>query len=143
MTGPAFFDTNILFYAYSNEDPAKSAIANEMIANAFHHGNGVISSQVLGEFFNSTVLRKKVLSVAAAREIIAVFGVFQVVEIDFSSVEAAIQIHHRFQSSYWDSLVIASARRARCETLWTEDLNNGQDYDGVVAKNPFLMDAKA
>jgi predicted nucleic acid-binding protein len=52
-------------------------------------------------------------------------------------VLTAIQIHRRFGISFWDAMVVSSARRQGCRILWSEDLNDGQDYEGVVVRNPF------
>ena len=49
----------------------------------------------------------------------------------------ALEYRERFRLSYWDSAILAAARISGCDTLLTEDLNPGQDYDGVRAVNPF------
>jgi len=59
------------------------------------------------------------------------------VDIDFTLVCAAIGIHRRFQLRYWDSLIVAAARRSGCTEPLSEDLSHGQDYDGVKVVNPF------
>jgi predicted nucleic acid-binding protein len=59
-------------------------------------------------------------------------------DIDYPMVRAAIENHRRYGIGYWDSLILASAQRFQCPVLYTEDLNHGQDYGGVRARNPFL-----
>jgi predicted nucleic acid-binding protein len=61
MSDKRFFDTNILFYAYDTSDPAKQATAEALVRQAAADGSGVVSTQVLGEFFHATVTRKAVL----------------------------------------------------------------------------------
>ena len=64
---------------------------------------------------------------------------FPTVEITPEIVRSAISFHQRYQTSYWDSAVLASARVLGCHTVYTEDMNHGQDYEGVRVKNPFLL----
>jgi predicted nucleic acid-binding protein len=62
---------------------------------------------------------------------------FQVQPITFDVVSAALEIRERAGLSYWDSATVAAARLSGCSTLLSEDLSDGQDYDGVVVSNPF------
>jgi len=64
-------------------------------------------------------------------------GVLQVVEVDRSLVDAAVEAHRAHQISYWDRLIIAAAQRAGCKRVLSEDLNDGQRYGEVVVENPF------
>lgn len=50
---------------------------------------------------------------------------------------SALSLHQRYQVSHWDALILAAAKEANCETLYTEDLQNGQIYDGITAVDPF------
>lgn len=132
-----FFDTNVLFTAYDSSTPDKQSRAQALIATSTSAGTGHTSVQVLGEFFHVAVVRKKVLTADEAEAIIRSLGGLHLVDIDYPLVRKAIENHRRFQTRYWDSLVIAAAQRSRCRTLYTEDLNTGQEYDGVIATNPF------
>jgi predicted nucleic acid-binding protein len=133
----AFFDTNIIFYAYDSSEPAKQHRAQELLVDAIAGGTGYTSVQVLGEFFHATVLRKKVLTADAAEAIIQSLGGLHMLDVDFPMVRRAIDYHRRFQTSYWDSLILATAQRAGCAIIFSEDLNSAQNYDGVTAVNPF------
>jgi predicted nucleic acid-binding protein len=53
-------------------------------------------------------------------------------------IPRAIALHRKFGTRYWDSLILATAKRAGCNVVLSEDFNSGQDYDGVRAQNPFL-----
>lgn len=137
MSDKRFFDTNILFYAYDTSDPAKQATAEALVRQAAVEANAVLSTQILGEFFYATVIRKRVLDATEAEQVIAALARLQVVDIDVMLVRAAISYHRRYQLRYWDALVVAAAKRAGCVELLSEDFNDGQDYDGVRARNPF------
>jgi predicted nucleic acid-binding protein len=138
MSAKRFFDTNVLVYACDATDPAKQAAALKCIADAATDGSGALSVQVFGEFFHATVVRKRLLSGdEAERAIRAYQPVFTVVALDFELVCDAMSLHRRYQLRYWDSLILAAARRAGCAEALSEDLNDGQDYDGVVVINPF------
>lgn len=139
MKGANFFDTNILVYAYDNHFPDKQQRAREVIISAVKNGNGVLSTQVLGEFF--TVVTKKInepLSVRDARSIIQYMGSMPVQEIDLLIVKRAIDTLEQYKISYWDSLIIAAAERAQCKRILSEDLNVGQIYHGIEITNPFV-----
>jgi len=138
MKGAEFFDTNILVYAYDSHFPDKQQKAQNIILSAVREGNGVLSTQVLGEFF--MVVTKKInqpLSVRDARDIIKYMGRMKVQEIDVLIVERALDTLELYNISYWDSLIIAAAERARCNRILSEDLNAGQIYHGIEIANPF------
>ena len=146
MTGPTatttanrdFFDSNVLIYAYDPRDAAKHAQAERLLANAIANGTGVLSAQTLGEFFNTVTRRlPDALTVDAAREAIVRFSAMPVVEVDLELALRAVDTSERYQISYWDGLIIAAAERAGCVRLFSEDLNAGQSYNGVVVVNPF------
>jgi predicted nucleic acid-binding protein len=137
MSDKQFFDTNVLFYAYDTSDPAKQAIAENLVRQAAADASGVVSIQVLGEFFHATVTRKAVLDAHEAERAIRALSHLQVVDIDLLLVQAAIGYHQQYQLRYWDALILAAAKRAVCVELLTEDFTDGQDYDGVRARNPF------
>ena len=132
-----FFDTNVIFYAYDESTPAKQAKAQALLVEATKNGTGYTSVQVTGEFFHAAVIRKKALTTEAAEAIIRSLGGLHLLDLDFPMVRAAIAHHRRFQTSYWDGLILAAAQRSQCEVLWSEDLNTSQDYGGVTVMNPF------
>ena len=138
MKGADFIDTNILVYAYDNHFPDKQQRAREILIRAVKNGSGVLSTQVLDEFF--TVVTKKIkvpLSVKNARDIIKYMGSMPVQEIDLLVVNRAIDTLEQYKISYWDSLIIAAAERAGCNHILSEDLNAGQKYHEMEIINPF------
>ena len=133
-----FFDTNVLVYVYDSSEPRKRAQAFELLVRAMEQESAVLSAQVLGEFFN-TVTRKIAhpLSDDEAEEVIREVAILPVVELDLPLVQRAISTCRRYQISYWDSLIIAAAERAGCTRILSEDLNQGQSYNGILVVNPF------
>ena len=80
----------------------------------------------------------KHLTSADAAKLVETWLAFPTLPTTSELVRAAIDIHQRFQLSYWDAAIVAAAKHLGCRTLYSEDLNHGQDYDGVRVVNPFL-----
>ena len=138
MNDKYFLDTNIIVYAHDSTTPTKQEIAQEYIFNGIREHTGVISAQVLSEFFVTVTKKiKQTLSIPVARHSIALLSTLQVVDIDFDIVLRAIRMQEEYHIGYWDGMIIAAAERARCKTLYTEDLNPGQTYAGIMCINPF------
>lgn len=137
MTAEVFLDTNILLYACSaaEADAGKQSIAGKLILET----DFALSAQVLQEFI-ANALRKKALGISE-RQIDATMDLaaqVPVLPITHELVVSAVILRRRLRLSHWDACIIAAARTLGCHTLYTEDLNHGQDYDGVRAVNPFL-----
>ena len=134
--GRAFFDTNIIVYSHDMGVPRKRNRAKALLEDAFINNSGVVSAQVLSETFE-TLTRKFGIEPINAMDEIRRLSRFRVVEISSSLVLRAIEIQDDHQLSYWDSLIIAAAEFSSCETVWSEDLNDGQKYGSVTVRNPF------
>ena len=133
-----FLDTNVLVYAYDTHEPEKQARAQSVLRESIEAETGVLSAQVLGEFF--TVVTRRIanpLSVGEAEEVMGLVSVLPVVEVDLRLVRRAISIHRRYDIAYWDALIVAAAERVGCGQIISEDLNAGQAYEGIVVVNPF------
>ena len=139
MNDKRFLDTNVLVYAYDTSEPTKQEIALTVLDQAFTEDSGTLSVQVLGEFY-SVVTRKirNPMSSDEALRAIRLFSNWEVGEIDYSLVLAAVDIQGRYPVNYWDALILAAAHRQGCPILLTEDLSQGQRYDDVEVVNPFL-----
>lgn len=138
MNGKQFFDTNILCYANDSSDAGKQATALALIAAAGNAGDGVLSVQVLGEFFHVIVVKRKLLTAAEAESLVRAYAAaMTVLPVKLHLVESAMRIHQRYQTRYWDSLIIAAAAHEGCTEIVSEDLSDGQIYDGVRVRNPF------
>jgi predicted nucleic acid-binding protein len=133
-----FVDTNVLVYAYDRDAGRKRDIARDVLAGLWKASGGILSVQILQEFF-VTVTKKiaKPLSAAAAREIVEDYLSWEVLPNDGESVLAAIDIHAAEKISFWDALVIAAAERGGADILLSEDLANGRRFDDIMVRNPF------
>lgn len=133
-----FLDTNVLVYAYDVSAGEKHELAREMVEELWRTRNGCVSVQVLQEFFvNVTRKIPKPLSTAQAKEIVSDLGYWRAHSPSTRDVVEAIDLHERLQLSFWDAMIVRSAASLGCGTLYTEDLNAGQAYDGIRTKNPF------
>jgi predicted nucleic acid-binding protein len=134
-----FVDTNVLVYAHDASEQAKQPIARTLLNHLWDDRRGVISTQVLQEFY--TVATRKLASPitrAEAREIVELYSAWPVVIIDPGLILTASRVEEEHQLSFWDSLVVEAARVAGAERLVTEDLQHGLVIDGVRIENPFL-----
>jgi predicted nucleic acid-binding protein len=139
MTGPVFVDANVLVYDRDRRDPSKHERAQAWMSALWQHpGLGVVSSQVLTEFY-WTVTRKlrPGLDEEAARRYVRALLAWESVATDQAAIIDAWTVQDRFGFSFWDSLVVAAARIGRCRILLTEDLQDHQDLDGLLVVNPF------
>jgi predicted nucleic acid-binding protein len=137
MAASVFFDTNVLVYAAGGrgEDSAKRRRALELIASE----NFGTSAQVLQEFY-VTMVRKAAhpLSPAEAMDWIEQWVAFPCQQIDHQLVRIAVEYSERFSISYWDAAIVAAAEALGSQTVYSEDLNNGQRYGPVRVVNPFI-----
>jgi predicted nucleic acid-binding protein len=135
---PVFVDTNVLVYARDASDPEKQAVAGAWMEHLWSSSTGRLSVQVLQEFY-VTVTRKldPGLSVDEARDDVRDLAAWRPVRIDEAIVESAWHVEDRFQLSFWDSLIVATAHAAACETLLTEDLQHDLEIDGLRVADPF------
>jgi predicted nucleic acid-binding protein len=137
----AFLDTNVLAYACDQDTPAKRDAARALLRQVASGVAPCISTQVLQEFY---VVATGKLSIAPlqAKDIIRSFRRFEVVTIDADDVERAVDGNILWQVSFWDALIIVAAQKARCEVLYSEDLNAGQAFDSLRVVNPFAAAGK-
>ena len=136
---PAFLDTNILVYAEDRDAGSKHTVARDLVTDLWHSGEGVLSIQVLQEFFvNVTRKVPRPLAPDDALTIIEQYLTWRVVENTGDVLLGGIRLASILKVSLWDALVIHAARVARCDRLWTEDLNHSQRVGDLVIINPFL-----
>jgi predicted nucleic acid-binding protein len=137
MPARSFFDTNVLVYADDKAAPAKQRQAVELVAEHRLAGTGVVSLQVLQEYF-VTVTRKLQVDAKIARRKVELLAEFDVVAPDVADVLAAIDIHRLNGISFWDALILRSAKQAGCKILFSEDMQAAREIDGIRIENPFL-----
>jgi predicted nucleic acid-binding protein len=132
----SFFDTNILIYADDKASPSKQKRALDLLADHRRERSGVVSLQVLQEYF-VTVTRKMRVDPAIARRKVELLAEFDVAAPDLADILAAIDLHRLHGFSFWDALVIRSAKQSGCAVLLSEDMQHSRDLDGLQIVNPF------
>jgi len=134
MSGRPFFDTTILLYSISSEEP-RAAVAEKLLANG-----GWISVQVLNEFA-AVAHRKLNMSWEQIRE--ALLAIRALCEsptpLSIETHEAGLEIATRYGYAIYDALILAAALEADCDVLYTEDMQNGQVIGSLAIRNPFLI----
>jgi len=139
MSDRFFLDTNIFVYAFDRSAPAKAKKAAELVRQAADTGRGIVSFQVVQEFFN-VAFRRFVhpMSVAEAEQyLITVFRPLLAIHSSPSLYMEAMRIAGKHRLAWYDSLIIASALEGRCEILYSEDFQRGHEIDGLEIANPF------
>jgi len=131
-----FFDTNVLAYAQDLDAPHKRERSRQLIAEVAAAGTGVISTQVLQEYYVAAT-RKLGVAPLAAKSVVRSLHMFEVVQLSPDLIEQAIDRSVLSQLSFWDALIIAAAVASACTAIYSEDLNAGQLIDGVKVVNPF------
>jgi predicted nucleic acid-binding protein len=140
MTGRRqFVDTNVLVYAHDVTAGHKHVRARSLVEELWSTRDGCLSIQVLQEFF-VTATRKipKPLDPPAAAQIVGDLARWHVHAPVADDVLASIGIHQQAGVSFWDAMILRSAKELGCQTVHSEDLDPGQDYAGVRVSNPFL-----
>jgi predicted nucleic acid-binding protein len=140
MSGRFFLDTNIFVYSFDPTAPSKSQRANELILEGIQNARGVISYQVIQEFFN-LALRKfqHPLTASEAEQYLAtVFGQFAYVPSSARLFFQALRIADKSHLAWYDSLIVAAALESNCTTLYTEDLQHGERFGELRVNNPFF-----
>jgi len=137
MSGKTFVDTNVLFYAHDVDDRSKHDLARDALRELWNDGTGVLSPQVLQEFYvNVTRKIATPLAQGAARLVVNTYAIW-CVDVTSADVAAAFRIEDEAKIGFWDALIIASASKAGASRLLSEDLNAGQTIAGVLIENPF------
>lgn len=140
MNGRIFVDTNILIYAHDLDAGTKHDRSVSVIESLWENKNGILSTQVLQEFYvNVTKKIGNPLSRAQARGIIENYLSWCVEVNEPETILTASEIEERYLLSFWGSMIIAAADNANAEKILTEDLNHGQIIEGIKIENPFLI----
>ncbi len=132
-----FIDTNIMIYAYDVTAGTKHTAANALLADLWQSGLGVLSTQVLQEFFVNVVQKiQRPIDRRIARGIIRDFLKWHIVVNDGESILEAIELSERYGYSFWDAMIVEAAIKSGAAVLMTEDLQHGQVVSGVRIWNP-------
>ena len=133
-----FIDSNVLVYGHSSTSGQRRERASALLARLWESETGCLSIQVLQESF--VTLTRKVpepLPSAQAGKLVEEYGQWTVHSPLAADLVAAIDLSTKLRISFWDAMILRSAHSLGCQTLWTEDLNDGQSYAGVTVRNPF------
>jgi predicted nucleic acid-binding protein len=140
MNGRFFLDTNVFVYSFDRSAPAKARRALQLIRVAVEARKGIVSYQVVQEFFNVALRRfAKPMTLADAEQYLStVFRPLIAVHSSPALYGEALLLSDRFSLSWYDSLIVAAAIEGQCSVLYSEDLQSGQCFGDLEIRNPFL-----
>ena len=136
MNERSFLDTNVLVFTDDQDSPDKQRKALQIVADCRRRRNGVVSTQVLQEYF-VTATRKLGVAPEVARRKAEIFGGLDLVAPGLDDILGAIDLHRLHRLSFWDALVVRTALVSGCTRLLSEDLQPGRRFDGLTVVNPF------
>ena len=136
MSGREFLDTNVLIYAHDARSPRKRTLARGLIRRLMRERRGVLSLQVLQEFFAAATRKLGMSSEDAGRRVVQ-YSRFDVVTLGAADLVAAIDLHRLHHLSIWDALVVRAALNGACTTLHTEDMQSGYVVGSLTLRDPF------
>jgi predicted nucleic acid-binding protein len=138
MNGSSIFiDTNILLYAHDLDEEFKWEKANQCLTDLWDRRKQfAVSVQVIQELYVNLIRKNQ--KPEDAFYIVESYLELEVVKLDTDLFKQGVEEQRRWKISFWDGLILAAARKATVDYLWSEDFNPGQDYDGIVAWNPLL-----
>lgn len=140
MSDKIFVDTNIIVYSRDASEKLKQPIAREYLEKLWRDQTGVISIQVLNEYYVTVTKKLKPgLSQKDAWEDICALMAWVPLPIDMTVLHQAKLIEEKYIISWWDSMIVAAAKIGGCKTIYSEDLSNGQIIEGIKIVNPFLI----
>lgn len=141
MIARTFVDSNILIYAHDLDAGYRHRRAADRLAGLWDTGAGLLSTQVLQEFYvNVTQKIKSPLSRTVAREVVRDYAPWVQSWITPETITRASEISEIWQVSFWDSMILAAAEQSEAVELLSEDLNHGQIFAGIRVVNPFFGD---
>jgi predicted nucleic acid-binding protein len=133
-----FVDSNVLVYAHDLSETERRPVAQRLLDELWETRSGVVSTQVLSEFY--VVATRKFdppLARRHAREVVAAYSAWPVVEVDPALILAASTLEERHRLSFWDALVVEAAVRAGATRVVSEDLQTGRRIRNLLVENPF------
>jgi len=139
MSAKYFLDTNIFVYSLDVTEPVKARRAARLIRDGLETGNGIVSYQVVQEFFNVAFRRfvKPMSPFAAEEYLTTIFRPLLAVHSSPALFVSALQLYSQHSFSWYDSLIVAAAQQIECSTLYSEDMQHGRRLDGLRIEDPF------
>ncbi|HUE51911.1 MAG TPA: PIN domain-containing protein [Terriglobales bacterium] len=140
MSARFFLDTNIFAYTFDTKAPAKAKRAARLIRQAADTGEGIVSYQVVQEFFNVAFRRfSQPMNVAEAEQyLITVFRPLLAIHSSPALYVEALRVTGKYRLPWYDSLIVAAALQAECGILYSEDFQHGRELEGLRIENPFV-----
>ena len=136
--GPAFIDTNVLVYCLEHTPSQKQDVAKELLEGLMEQDRIRLSAQVLQELFATLTRKVKYrLTPGEAVDCLDDLAKWPILAADYDIVRRAAVLTGEASISFWDALIVVAASRSGARTLYTEDLNHGQEILGVRVVNPF------
>jgi predicted nucleic acid-binding protein len=137
MNDKVFVDTNILIYAHDVDAKLKHKVAKSVLAELWSHRTGVLSMQVLQEFYvNVTRKIPTPLSKSAAHNVVNTYAIW-CTQTSPTEISAAFRIEEESRISFWDAMIVAAAAKCGASRILSEDLNSGQMIESIRIENPF------
>jgi predicted nucleic acid-binding protein len=141
MSALVFVDTNVLVYGRDASEPVKQPAAARWLAALWRTRRGRLSTQVLQEYYVMVTMKLKPgMEPDTARQDVRALTAWQPVAVSAGMFDVAWSIQDRYRLSFWDALIVAAAASSDCAYLLSEDLQDGQELDGVCVLNPFRHD---
>ena len=134
-----FLDTNIFVYSFDRSSPAKAQRSTHLIRQAVATRKGIVSYQVVQEFFNVALRRfAQPMTIAEAEQYLGtVFRPLLAVQSSQALYSEALGLKDKHHMSWYDSLIVAAAMEGRCSVLYSEDFQHGQRFADLQIENPF------
>ncbi len=133
-----FIDSNIFVYMFDEAAPDKRRRANALVRQSLTDKSGCISFQVVQETINAVVRKLEITGEQVLQlleeTLIPLWQIYPSPELYLR----ALDLRERYGFSFYDSLIIAAALEAGCTRLYTEDMQHGQQIQGLAIENPFL-----
>jgi len=131
-----FVDTNVLIYAHDGGAGMKHAKSLELLARLLDQRNGVISTQVLSEFY-SVATRKLGMKSEEAEQVLEDLATWALHRPSLADLLEASRLQRKHRLPWWDALILNSALQTGCSVLWSEDFQHAQRYGQLTIRNPF------
>lgn len=139
MNDKFFLDTNIFAYMFDARAAQKAEQARRLIKQAVSTRKGVVSQQVVQEFFNLAFRKfQPAMTLAEAEDYLSTMFQPLLVVQSIQTYKEALQIHSRYRLPWYDSLIVAAARESGCKIFYSEDFQHEQRFGELRVKNPFL-----
>jgi predicted nucleic acid-binding protein len=139
MSDRFFLDTNVFVYTFDAGAQAKAKRSLDLVRQALDSGRGIVSYQVVQEFFNVALRRfTQPLSAAEAEQyLVTVFRPLLAIQSSAALYIEALRISEKYRIGWYDSLIVAAALEGKCGTLYSEDFQHGRNLEGLKIENPY------